>query len=140
MRTSARCRRTTTLIVLPICAVGARASRRRQSYCQSDHENLCHFNLSNKTTSSCHLFNTAPDDSARPFFQRRAKVLCSSSLRAGGPLGYPFEGRAPASPSFVRCSRTFLVQSCMSTEDAMQCPAKTKPRGRFESTARSFKG
>jgi hypothetical protein len=30
-------------------AVGAPASRRRQNHCQTDHENLCHFNLSNKT-------------------------------------------------------------------------------------------
>src|SRR5437763_17212835 len=82
MRTSARCRRTTTLIALPICAVGVRASRRRQNHCQTDHENLCHFDLSNKTTSSCRLFNTAPGDSARPFFQRSA----------GGPPGNPLEG------------------------------------------------
>src|SRR5438874_4643757 len=62
MRTSGRCRWSATLT---ICTVSARASRRRQNYCQTDHENLCHFNLSNKTTQSCHLFNTAPGDSAR---------------------------------------------------------------------------
>src|SRR5205814_7731036 len=113
MRTSCCCRRTTTLIALPICAVRARASRRRQNHYQTDHENLCHFNLSNKTTSSCHLFNTAPGDSARPFSSVGKGPLwpASCSLRAGGPLGDHLEGRAPASPSVVRRPRTFLVQS-----------------------------
>jgi hypothetical protein len=67
---------------LTIRAVGARASRRRQNYCQTDHENPCHFSLSNKTTSSCYLFNTAPGDSARPFFQcRQAPELRPDELQ-----------------------------------------------------------
>src|SRR6266567_6847400 len=83
MRTSGRCRRSATLIALPICAVGTRGSRRRQNHCQTDHENLCHFNLSNKTTYSCRLFNTAPGDSARPFFHyRQVPELRSDELVA----------------------------------------------------------
>src|SRR6476659_10534360 len=68
MRTSARRRRGATLAIR---AVGARASRRRHNHCQTDHENFCHFSLSSKTTHSCHLFNTAPSDSARPFSSGR---------------------------------------------------------------------